>query len=228
MTDGLETDPRWLSSLDAAGVCQRLFGLEAGAARSRLISLATDDRILRTWCSYFKKRPLDDWGNEDTYEDDDLLQTFWINFKGSHWHTSDWRNGLFTYQTMDWESEAHGVRFSGADLAAYKRRIAGSPTAATSLPRLSPPARREPASSQPPEVATSSAPIKDKIKPAALRTWILDFANRNPGSSFRKILQNARLAHPQLRVTERPVKDVIAELKLTLSVGNPLILRKNR
>ncbi len=75
-------------------------------------------------------------------------------------------------------------------------------------------------------VRNSPAPLPPKIERAQLREWVRGFASRNPGSPFSVILQNAKLAFPQFRVGERPVKSVIADLNLTLSQGNPTILRK--
>lgn len=67
-----------------------------------------------------------------------------------------------------------------------------------------------------------------KIKQAALEAWVANFGAANPGASFAVVLQNARQAHPHLRVTERPTRQAIAKLGMKLSVGNPEILRKKR
>jgi hypothetical protein len=61
-----------------------------------------------------------------------------------------------------------------------------------------------------------------------LENWIREFGARNPGASFGVFLTNARLHFPNLHVSEMPVKQIIAKLNLTLSQGNPLILRENR
>jgi len=74
--------------------------------------------------------------------------------------------------------------------------------------------------------ARRSDPLRPKVTRNELREWVHGFAQRNPESSFRVFLQNARLAFPQYRVTERPVRSVIADLKLTKSRGNPAIKRK--
>lgn len=67
-----------------------------------------------------------------------------------------------------------------------------------------------------------------KVDRSVLRDWIREFGKRNPDSPFGVILQNARLAFPQLHVAELPVKHAIAELGLKLSPGNRAFLRKTR
>ena len=118
-------DLGWIKPLDAVAVCQRLFGLSEPASRRRLIFLARNDRILRTFCTHFQRRSFDGYENDDEYEDDTLLPGFWTGFDSSQWPSEDWQNGLFSFKTMDREDIAHGVRFSRLDLINYKRKLDG-------------------------------------------------------------------------------------------------------
>ena len=71
-----------------------------------------------------------------------------------------------------------------------------------------------------------SAAKPPKVSRSDLRDWIAQFGKANPGSPFRVILDNARAHFRRAWVSELAVKDEIAELKMTLSVGNPKITRK--
>jgi len=143
-------DLGWIKPLDAVAVCQRLFGLSEPASRRRLIFLARNDRILRTFCTHFQRRSFDGYENDDEYEDDTLLPGFWTGFDSSQWPSEDWQNGLFSFKTMDREDIAHGVRFSRLDLINYKRKLDGEPPL-TSMP---PP----PAIPSAPQVSRAPAP----------------------------------------------------------------------
>ncbi len=65
-----------------------------------------------------------------------------------------------------------------------------------------------------------------KVSRTDLRAWVKRFGASNPGAPFGVILQNARMHFRQFRVTERPLKDIIAELGMTKSRGNPAIRQK--
>jgi hypothetical protein len=74
--------------------------------------------------------------------------------------------------------------------------------------------------------AVSEPPPLKKVPPAELLAWTKEYGARNPGSSFGVFLANAKLHFSGHRVAERPMKHAIAKLKMTLSIGNPSILRK--
>lgn len=109
----------------------------------------------------------------------------------------------------------HGLRFNRDDIQELRDQLGIEP----------PPATPPPSSARRPESPTTGAP--PKVPKERLLAWVQSYAARNPGSPFGIILRNARLEfEPKFRVTERPVKKAIADLKLTLRVGNPSILQK--
>lgn len=72
-------------------------------------------------------------------------------------------------------------------------------------------------------VAASNGP---KISPKVLLDWARQFGERNRDAVFRVFLLNARSAFPDKWISEKRMKDAIAELRLTKSRGNPTIRQK--
>lgn len=159
-----------------------------------------------------------------------IPQEWWGKAEISHtWH-SFWTVGDMVVRLSDGRSstvEIHlfDVRFDPVTIGAITGGLL--PRNVTETPAVSPLTVRASAVVRP-AAPTGPQSAKPKIDRNVLKDWIAGYAKANPGSSFRAFLTNARLAFPSFHVPELPVKDAIAELKVGLSVGNPLILRKNR
>jgi hypothetical protein len=196
-------------------------------------------------------------GREETRRFELLAPAMWSTtaITSSFWDSGD---AVFhkrhTRRGQDYAYGCTGIRFDpeGIERLADQRRIRSPSTAVFPIGALQSTADRTDALIEVPTVMTvgqamasvaavapkppkGNAPHRPasreapKIGKLKLKEFVRDFATRNPGSSFAVILQNAKLKfEPQFRVTERPTKDVIADLGLTLDVGNPSILQKNR
>ena len=144
-------------------------------------------------------------------EYDPIPRTFWaIQHDAGHFDGTPWGGGGHFWKTGN---------------MAFFRQDGGSPLAAIGV-RFEPNASGDPVVDQGSPEPTSKPALPPKVGRAELRKWLDGFARRNPGSSFGVILQNAKLAFPQFRVTERPTQAAIADLQLTKNPGNPAITRK--
>jgi hypothetical protein len=210
-------DAGWLLAREAVKLLAPLYE-HLSLAKEALIDLAAAGRVT-TWCATYILPDRDEDPTLRTDENHHLPIKFWHHFDRPYLRdTEDWALGNFCIQLRDefdsfdnFVVKALGVRFNEDDLRALPElRAAFAP------PRLADPVRPR----------SPNAPLAQKVDRKELREWVRDFMARNPGSPFHSILQNARSAFPQLRVTERPVKAAIAELGLTLSPGNPRTLQK--
>lgn len=110
---------------------------------------------------------------------------------------------------------AFGVRLDPEGVRAFARYI--SPEKGEPISDRSPVEERTP---------IHQNPSLTKPSRIELRAWVAWFGNNNPDATFGVILLNAKLHFPNRQVTERPLKDAIAELGLTKKRGNPAIKRK--
>jgi hypothetical protein len=68
--------------------------------------------------------------------------------------------------------------------------------------------------------------VGEKVRRPELKAWVAAYGAGHPGAPYGEFLASAiRHFHPRW-VPQRPLRDVIAELKLNLRVGNPSILQK--
>jgi hypothetical protein len=141
--------------------------------------------------------------------------------------------------TLERSADSPGMREAGLPhFRAYRVRLerakieqilGGAFGPATRLEAVAQASGDERSLPQSPPPQTSSPAKRDrrpKVDPKTLKPWVADFGARNPGVGFAVFRDNARLAFPQFRVGERPVKAAIAECGFKRIPGNPLTMRK--
>lgn len=112
--------------------------------------------------------------------------------------------------SMSWEQ--HRIVQSEIAQAALRGKVASSASAFEASDGIEP--------------TPSANHLPPKIERTVLLEWARGYSAKNPDSGFKDYLAAAKSAFPNLRVTERPIKDVIIRLGVKKERGNPAIKRK--
>lgn len=257
MARGPTDNPDWLAPATAVGRARLNFKLDEGGAKTRLLELAADGEVM-TWSMSYVSHPLRGSSDEETETKGPgaLPPRFWQDFRLSG-RSADWTNGVFTVVSPAWERRVHGVKFSGADLDAYVRRIGGTSPAPASLFRdvqisrvqAPPPAApfEDPMNAalrelmdaeraalfsgrgaqtgrvKPPYAAKQAlAPERPgKVTKDDIRQWFPAYERSSNDFRFESVKQAAEDHFKPLKVSRRPLREIIGEFDRTRTRGKP-------